>query len=176
MKDITDDIDTDIQSNLVDDGIDFANSKFWGLAELIEKGKQVQPVTVDLLGNPVRAQIAIDDKFDGIVYHRVLNSASIDSPESFGANIAIQFNVRLRTVLAYKVSKFAEEFVFDFINALPQRLTVTGYDYINIAENISLVVDQKGIYEQEFGGGEYEKHMIPWNIFAIEHDVQFVKC
>lgn len=171
MKDITDNIDTQVQTNL-----STPNFKFWGLAELIEKGKQVQPVTIDKLGNPVRTQIAIDDRFDGIVYHRMLNSSSIDSPESFGANIQIQFNVRLRTVLAYKVSKFAEEFWIDFTEAIPKKLTITDYDFINVAENMSVIKDQKAIYQEEFGGGDYEKHIIPWNILAIEYDVQFVKC
>lgn len=176
MKDITDQIDIETQTNLSDDGVNVANSKFWGLAELIIKGADVHPVTVDLLGSPHRYQIAIDDRFDTIVYHRALSSVGVDDPDSFGRGVRKQYNARIRTVLAFKVSKFAEEFVYDFIEALPKDLTITGYNNINTVQNISLIVDQKGVYEQEFGGGDYEKHITPWNIYAIEHDVEFVKC
>lgn len=171
MKDITDELDIQIQTNL-----SCPQFKFWGLAELITKGTQAHPVTVDLLGNPKRSQIAIDDKFDGIVYHRVLSGGSLPSEESFGSEIALEYAVKLRTVLSYKVSKLPEEFAYDFANAIPDTLSLTGYKYIDASENVTLIVDQEAIYKTEFGGGDYEKHITPWNIVAIEHDIQFVKC
>lgn len=167
MIEVCNDIDDATQENLNCSGF-----KFFGLAELILKGEQPHPVTINK-----REQVAITDTFDAIVYHRVLTIPTDDSEEfSFGISLKKEYNVRLRTVLAFKVDKYSENLVFDFANALPQTLEIEGYMMINVGEELSIVVDQKGIYEQEFGANNYEKHATPWNIYAIEHDVQLIKC
>lgn len=167
MKELCDYIDQYFKDNLSCPGF-----KFYGLSELVLKGTQIHPVTVN-----GREQVAINDKYDGIVFHRWIGTPSEDSDEfSFGANIKKLYSARIRTILAFKVAKFAEKFVIDFANALPLVPDVTGFDMVNMSESVVINTNQETIYKEEFGADNYEKHMLPWNIYAIEHDVDFIKC
>lgn len=142
-----------------------------GLCELIKKGTSVQPVHVGS-----RQHVAINDKYDGMWYHRILSNGSASSEEnSFGSKIAKMQTVRIRTVLSTK-HKLGETLRYDFANQLPETLSVDGYRLIDVSENINMVEDQEGIYAQEFGAGDYEKHATAWNIHALEYDVSFIKC
>lgn len=145
--------------------------KPFGLCELIKKGASLQPVHVDS-----RQQIAINDRYDGLWYHRILSAGSAPSEENtFGDAVAKMQTVRIRTVLATK-HKLGEALRFDFAEQLPETLTVDGYRLIDVSENINMIEDQEGVYAQEFGGGDYEKHATAWNVHALEYDLSFIKC
>ncbi len=167
MTDICNAIDAYIVSQLPCPGI-----KFFGLSELVTKGKQTYPVTVN-----DREQVSINDRFDGIAYHRLIDSG-LDQPEAFmwGNRLLSEYKSKLRTVLAFRVKKFDEEFVYDFVNAMPDLMEVEGYKSVDVTNSVSIKVNQEAIYKEEFGGGDYEKHILTWNIYAIEYEVQFVKC
>ena len=167
MKDICDQIDLYILSKLDCPGI-----KFFGLAELATKANQPHPVTI-----PDREQIAINDRYDGIFYHRLLSSGLTQPEEEQRGNVSIAvFSSRMRSVLAFKVKKFAEEFIYDFNNAMPDLLTISGYHSVDVTNNVGINAEQEAIYKTEFGGGDYEKHILTWNIYAMEYNVEFIKC
>jgi hypothetical protein len=146
--------------------------KFFGFCELVTRGKQTYPLTIN-----DRKQVSIDDRFDGIAYHRLTDSG-LQQPEEFmwGNRMLSEYRSKMRTLLAFKTDKFSEEFIFDFSNAMPDLIEVSGYKSVDVTNSVSIKTNQESIYKEEFGGGDYEKHIIKWNIYAIEYEVQFVKC
>lgn len=167
MTDICENIDQSILDTIPCDGI-----KFFGLCELAIKGTQPFPVTIN-----DRKQVSIDDNFLGIAYYRLLSSAA-PQPEAFmwGNKMNNVFKSRIRNVLAYKVDEFTEEYVFDYVNAIPEWLDLDGYKLVDIENNTTIIADHEAVYKTEFGGGDYEKHRLAWNIYAIEYDIDFIKC
>lgn len=166
MTDVIDALD-----NYMDDLFSGKGMKPFGLCELIKKGSSIQPVHVDS-----RQHIAINDKYDGMWYHRILSGGAKPSEEnSFGVTIAKKQTVRLRTVLATK-HKLGESLRFDFAVQIPSTLEVDGYRLIDISDDVNLIEDQEGVYNQEFGGGDYDKHATAWNVHALEYDVELIKC
>lgn len=166
MTDVIEALDTHLDSLFASKGM-----KAMGLCELIKKGASIQPVNVDS-----RQHVAINDRYDGIWYHRVLSTGSTASEEnSFGSSVAKMQDVRIRTVLATK-HKLGETLRYDFANSIPSILEVEGYRMVDISENVTMIEDQEGIYSQEFGGGDYEKHATAWNINAMEYDISFIRC
>jgi hypothetical protein len=170
MTEIIDAIDAQLDARFKDRGL-----KSFGLCELVKRQGQVMPVKIENNGEK-RSQVALDDKWNGIVYHRLISGASSpDEDSSFGARIAKRQVARIRTVLATKLI-LGEAFRFEFANALPETLTIDNYKLVDVSENLTMIEDQEGIYAQEFGGGDYEKHILPWNINAFEYDVEFIRC
>lgn len=167
MKAITEHIDKEMQSAIGSDGF-----MWFGLAELMIKGTQPHPVTI-----PDRKQVSLKDNYNGIVYHRVLSMSPAESADfSFGSRLAVDMKVRMRTVLAFKVAKFEEEFIFTFVKTFPQELFIDGYKLIDLPPSKNVIVDQEAVYKTEFGGGDYEKHIVTYNIFAIEYEIDTIKC
>lgn len=167
MTDVIDALDSYMNDLFSGKGI-----KAEGLCELIKKGSSVQPVHVDS-----RKHVAINDKYDGLMYHRILSPGAGGPSEenSFGSSIARMHGIRIRTVLATK-HKLGETLRYDFANMLPSTLEVEGYRLVDISENVTMIEDQEGIYNQEFGGGDYEKHATAWNINALEYEISFIRC
>lgn len=167
MKDICEQIDNTIIANL-----DVSGINFYGLAELAKKANQPHPVTI---GD--RKQIAINDRYNGIFYHRLLSSA-LSQPENlqWGNKAWSLYKSRLRSVLVFRVNKFAEEFIYDFSNAMPDLLTIEGYKSVDVTNDVTIIADQEAVYKTEFGDGDYEKHILTWNIYALEYGVEFLKC
>lgn len=170
MTDLIDALDAGLDARFKDRGL-----KSFGLCELVKRNDQVMPVKIENNGDK-RTQVALDDKWKGIVYHRLISGGSSpDEDASFGARIAKRQVARIRTVLATKLI-LGEAFRFEYANAIPETLTIDGYKLVDISENVTMIEDQEGIYNQEFGGGDYEKHIISWNINALEYDVEFIRC
>lgn len=143
----------------------------YGLCETVKKGAAIMPVTVD-----DRKQIAINDRYDVQWYHRIISSGSAPKEEdSFGDTIAKEQQVRIRTVFASKHKK-GEQIRYDFANGIPSIMTISGFRRVDFDENVTIIEDQEGVYSQEFGGGDYEKHITAWNIVAIEHQINFIRC
>lgn len=166
MTDIIESLDTYMDGLFPDHGC-----KAYGLAELVKKGAGMSPVHV-----ATRAQVAINDKYDVQWYHRIIDSGSVPSEEdSFGDKIAREQKVRIRTVFASKHKK-GETIRYDFANALPESIELDGYRRIDLDENLNMIEDQEGVYTQEFGNADYEKHILSWNIVAMEYDISFIKC
>lgn len=146
--------------------------KAYGLCELVTKGKQIHPVTCK-----DRKQAEIHDLFDGIFYHRFLNATPAEDVDfSFGIDISDRVSARLRTFVAFKV-KLGEEFIFDFIKALPVRMSITGFKLLQRSSNVDLIADHEGVYSQEYGEKTpYEHHRTSWNIYAVEYNIEFILC
>lgn len=143
----------------------------YGLCETVKKGAAIMPVTVD-----DRKQVAINDRFDVQWYHRIISSGSVPKDEdSFGDTIAKEQQVRIRTVFASKHKK-GEQIRYDFANGIPSVMTISGFRRVDFDENVTIIEDQEGVYNQEFGAGDYEKHITAWNIVAIEHQINFIRC
>lgn len=172
MKEICDALDKYLIEGFPSDGIHFE-----GLCQLVNKGDQAHPVTIY-----DNKQVSIQGNWDVLCYHRVNGKADfVESDEQdFGRSTGRKVVQPMRTVVAHKVKK-GEEWIYDFLNGWPESLDVEDgggldlYEFVDIIE-MGLDIDQEGIYNTEFGGGDYEKHRIPWNIYAIEYNIQFIRC
>jgi len=122
------------------------NMKAYGLCIPVVKGTQVHPVRVE-----DSKQVAIDDKWD------------------------------VRTVVITK-KKLGFDWIETFIRKIPQFLKcaeiLTEYKFVNLTEPMQINPDQDAIYNAEFGpaGDQYEKHRIPYIIYALEYGADFIKC
>lgn len=162
------DICNEINESL--DSLDF-NASLNTLCELVLKNNQPHPITCD-----TRKQIAPDDTYDAVIYHRLLNaSGEDDEANSYGSRMSRKISQRLRTVVLLKHA-LGEDKIYEIIGLYPDKITLSGYKYINIGSSVDLNVDHEGIHSQEFGGVDYERHRLAWNIYAIELNVEFVKC
>lgn len=173
MKDICDKLDSVLLGALPSEGI-----RFFGLSQLVLKNDQPHPATVQ-----DNIQVSIDDKYNAICFHRLNGQGQfVESEEQdFGRSTGRKRVQPMRTFIAHKVT-MGEEWIDTFLNEIPESLDVEDgsgldlYEFVDIT-NIAVDTDQVGIYETEFGStGGYEKHRIPWNIYAIEYDIEFIRC
>lgn len=153
----------------IEDFVD--NGSLNTLCELITKDNQPHPITVT-----TRRQVAPNDRYDAVIYYRILDSpVNAEEPDMWGRTFRKKVAQRLRMVVFVKHSK-GESWIYDLINELPDTLVVTGYRAIDLGPNFNLIVDQQGIYQQELGANDYERHATSWNIYAIEFDVNLIRC
>lgn len=169
MTDICNNIDTTIQSKLSN----VSGIKFFGFCQLVIKSNQPIPSTI-----PDNKQVAIDDRFEGIAYYRLIGTTPVNQPIDFqwGSNLNNVYKSKLRNIVALKVKKFAEDFIYDYSSSVPNWLDISGYKLVDIQNNGVINNDQLAIKNQEFGTNWDERHSIPWNIYALEYDVDFIKC
>jgi hypothetical protein len=151
--------------------------KAYGYCELVTKDGKPNPVTCvpDAIKRD-RIVASIDDKYNGIFYHRLLSSPFIEDEDfSFGKKMSKRYSARIRTVIALKV-QLGEEFIFTFVNAIPDRITtLTDFKFVLLSEG-SLIADHEAVYIEEYGNNSYEKHRTTWNVFALEYDIEFILC
>lgn len=165
MKDITEFLDKILLVRMPNEGI-----QFMGLAELVSKEDSRYPVTIN-----DRKKVSINDKWDALVYHRVIsNNPSLADDFSFGLRTATRNEVTLRTVVAYKINK-GEEWRYDFANAYPQILQKVGYEYIEFRPS-GFNEDHEAVVREEFVEIPYHHHRLPWNVFSFDNIVEFIKC
>lgn len=176
MKDICDHLDRVLLDLFPNDGI-----KFNGLCQMVSKVDQVHPVTIE-----DNKQVSIDDKWDVIMFHRLngqgnfIGSDGTDEDQGFGRTTRRAFSQPMRTIIAHKVNK-GEEWIYDFLEQWPEEINVKDsaginiYDFVDF-EDLNIDTDQESIYINEWGNNSYEKHRIPWNIYALEYNVEFKRC
>lgn len=144
---------------------------FFGLAELVTKSEERFPATVN-----GRVKVSLDNQYSGICYHRIINNSPAVSEElSFGIRPTVQDNVTIRTVLAYKISEFDEMFRYEFENAMPRTIRLTGYDPIFI-EPGDANEDHEQIAIDESLQTPYEKHRVTWNIYSFDNVCELIIC
>ena len=170
MKAIIDEIDRQLLTLNV-------NMKAYGLCIPVVKGTQVHPVRVE-----DSKQVAIDDKWDVQYFHRLLPGTVTEDEEfSFGARYERRHVQMIRTVVITK-KKLGFDWIETFIRKIPQFLKcaeiLTEYKFVNLTEPMQINPDQDAIYNAEFGpaGDQYEKHRIPYIIYALEYGADFIKC
>ena len=168
MEKICREIDTCILAALPTAGL-----KAYGLCELVSKSDQQNPVTVD----KTRKQAAFVDTQNGHFYHRFISGNSTEDEDmSFGIDISDRVSPRMRIFLAYKI-QLGEEFVFDFIKAIPKKMALDGYKFVHRSSSVDLITDHEAVYNQEYNEKTaYERHRTTHNIFAIEYNLEFIKC
>lgn len=145
----------------------------YGLCELIKKADQQTPVSVDVTRKPATFNSAMNGHF----YHRLVSSSQAEDVDmSFGVDISDRVSPRLRTFIAYKIA-LGEEFIFDFISAIPKKVVMDGYKFIHRSSSLDLIVDHEAVYNQEYGETTpYERHRTVYNIFAVEYNLDFILC
>lgn len=146
--------------------------KYFGLGEITDKSKDRFPVTVD-----TRDKISLNDRYDAVVWHREISGSAVDNEDfSFGLRTEKQFNVTIRTIVAYKV-ELGEQLKFDFIDSFPQLEVgdVEGYLLMDVSPG-SINLDHEAVAEQEQIHTRYEKSRICWNIFSFDNEIQFIQC
>jgi hypothetical protein len=162
MKSFTEEIDAYYQ------GL-YPDFFFYGLAELTTKSKDRFPVTVN-----GREKVCLHDDYDCLVWHREMSVSQIENEElAFGMDIPVEFQVRLRTIVGYKIA-LGEEFKYDFANAFPKDLDKSGYEKLEAIPG-TMEVDREKVAREEEIHIQYEK-LLCWNLFWFENTFQFVLC
>lgn len=154
--------------------------KLWGFCELEHKtsaGGSDQPIPMTAYGYQERKQVSLDDRFEFITWQRWVQPVSYaeNIDFSFGRNVAREGKLTLRVVAAYIV-ELGEELIFDFVSGLPMKLNINGFKYVFVDSEPSINPDHEQIYLTELGKTAYEKHRIPWNIYAVDLEFSFLPC
>lgn len=142
-----------------------------GICKLVLKNDQPHPVSV--LDDK---QVAPNDRYDGIIYHRILNDAITDDPDnSFGDTIEKRHAQQVRTVVIVKRQN-GEGWIDQLINLIPRNIDgIEDYKLVDIG-GIAKNTDQPVIFNTEFGENSYEKHRIPYMIYALEYNIEYIRC
>lgn len=180
IYEIADSIENWIDENIQSPEIRVKN---WGFAELAyrdSKGKTKtsnQPIPMTINGTGERKQIALDDKKDFIYWVRWVSPATTRESEedSWGLRVGKRDVLPIRIVIAHRV-ELGEDLVFRVLDGLPENLVLTGYDFVFLNRDWSIDPDHETIYRTELGETEYEKHRFTWNVYAINLNVEFLRC
>ena len=170
MKMICDEIDREILTLKY-------NIKSYGLCIPVVKGAQIQPVPVDS-----DKAVSINDRWDVQYFHRLLPGIVNEDEEfSFGARYERRHTQTIRTVVIVK-KKLGFDWIDVFIRKIPQFLRssdiLAEYKFVNLTEPMQTNPNQDEIYKMEFGpdNEQYEKHRIPYIIYALEYGADYIKC
>lgn len=160
--------------------------KLFGFCELIRKTsggssadaaavEQIFPVTI-----PDREHVAIKDRYNFITWIRWAQPVTYEESTewSFGTEDARVGIIPLRIVLAHKAS-LGEDLVFDFVNAFPTKFSVPGFQFVFTDVKPTIDPDHEAIIQAELGPANYvayEKHRLPWNIYVLNLQMQFLEC
>lgn len=149
----------------------FAGVHVNGICKLIVKGDQLHPVNI--LDDK---QVAPNDRFDGIIYHRLLNDTITDSPDdSFGSVMEKQHAQIIRTVVLIDRKK-GEGWIDLLVNLIPKMIDgLTNYKRVDIG-TITKNTDQDAIFNTEFSESGYEKHRAKYLIYALEYSLEYIRC
>lgn len=154
----------------------WGKGKFYGLCRLLKDDKGVvYPATYS-----DNKKVTPNDKFPIIWYHRLLNSESTEDDDlSYGRSKSVKVGQRIRTVVVVSFLE-GETFIDDFINALPGKINPIDFDedykYIELSKEISLIRDVQSIWETEWGTAYEDKYQMRYNLYALEYDLEYVKC
>lgn len=169
MTEIIDFIDNEIYTCL-------GRGKSYGLCRQVQDDSGIYPATVKTPSKKVTP----DDKWKLAWFHRLLeNSPDEDEDQTFGRKIAIRNQQQIRTIVVIELGE-GETLIDDFINALPDYInetliTETDYRYIQVMKSIS-VSRGDTVWEAEWGQAYKDKHQMRYNIYALEYNIDYIKC
>lgn len=147
------------------------NVKSYGLCHLLIGDNESFPGTV--AKQSVKA--IPDDRNDVTIYHRLLNGSYNDREDlSFGRRVTAQNGQKIRTVVFVKYE--CDHFIDDIVNALPDNFEVTNYQFANVSKDITLIRDRESIWNEEFTGAYKDRYQMKFLIYALEYDLQYIKC
>lgn len=159
------------------------NLKQYGFCELMRKtagegeAEQVFPVTIPSNSYVQRENVTLNDRYSLITWIRWVNPTVYEASEewSFGKSEARVGNLTLRVVFANKTT-LGEDMVFDFVNALPSKFAVSGFEFVHVDGAPNIDPDHDAVYAAEMGNTSYEKHRFNWNLYAVNITMQFLQC
>lgn len=164
MISIFDDINNAINDCIV-------NAKLYGVCHLVEDTGSLYPSTKRRNG----VMVTPDDKYLVTVYHRLLNADLGDNDDlSFGRKKKIVTSQNVRTVMIFNLE--TETLPEDIANAIPDKLKLSGYDFVNISKEMNLNKDSNSIWEDEYGDSYKDKYVKRYNIYALEYKIDYLKC
>jgi len=157
------------------------NTKLYGYCELVKKTagennvEQIFSVTVGSVSN--REQVSINDRYNFITWIRIPNPITYEGVEgwSFGKSEARVGTLPLKIIIAHKID-LGENVVFDFVNSIPSKFTVPGYQYVFVNDKPAVDTDHESVSSTEFGNISYDKHRLKWNVYAITLTIEFLEC
>lgn len=167
MTDLLDYIDDQIQASCTQD------IKFYGLCHLIgDDNANPYPATYEQQSE----KVSPDDRYIITIYHRLLDG-NLDPREEvpFGKSVVIQPSQRVRTVVFIKMNQSHSK-IDEIVHSLPDTFEVDGYSFANVSKSINLLRDQNAIWEDEFGDAYKDKMIKEFYLYALEYDLQYVKC
>lgn len=148
------------------------SAKQYGLCHLLEGDNERYPATVE--NQAIKA--VPDDRYLICTYHRALGG-NLDPREdlSFGISPTVQNSQRVRMVVFIKFGS-DQSLIDDIINALPDDFEYSGYQFVNVSQNISLNRDRDSVWTSEFDKAYKDRYQMKWFVYAIEYDLQYIKC
>lgn len=125
-------------------------------------------------------RVSPDDEYDILVYHRWISGAPKDDDDSsWGRGKVRKHDNTIRMVVLLDRAKYTEDYINKVIDAMPDIIDDSaGVDMYSaeVGQEISLIVDQDSVGEQEFGEMWKDKYLPKFYIFAVEYSLQFVQC
>jgi hypothetical protein len=150
--------------------------KLFGFCEIVNFGAkgQDQPIPVTI---PAREKVSLDDRYKVITWTRQTEPVQYDDNSEFayGKKEARFASLQLRLIFSNKV-EIGENLVYEFVESLPSKLSVSGYKLVFVNPSLPVNPDHENIYLTELGATVYERHRIPWNVYAITLNIQYIKC
>src|SRR6478609_7526893 len=145
--------------------------KFYGLCEqTIDDQSDKYPRT--LADKPEK--VTPNDKFELAIYHRLLNgTVAPDEDLSFGREKTKKNVQMIRTIVI--IHDKCRLFIEDVYNALPEKLTITGFQTVYVNSEISLNNNQDQVWVDEWAEA-YKKYQVRYRIYALEYTVEYIKC
>jgi hypothetical protein len=155
--------------------------KSFGYVEITNRKTttQNQPIPVTINGTSDREQVSLDDRFQVMSWFRLPGQMTLANDVegnnwSFGFQSNPVQKVGLRWVIGHRV-ELGEEFIFDLIEALPYKLSVTGHTIASIdRSSLTLDADHESVYKTELGETVYESHRFTWNIYALSVNLSYI--
>lgn len=147
------------------------SSRTFGICHLVEDDSSTYPSTKLKNGEKVTP----DDRHEITIYHRLLDAELEHSEEmSFGRTKTIVSNQKIRTVLIFDLE--SETTAEDIANSIPGEVTLTGFEFVNIDKNMTLIKDSDAVWEDEYSEAYRDKYVKRYNIYALEYDLNYLKC
>lgn len=153
--------------------------KLYGFCELVTKTTEAGEQTfVKQVDSETKA--VLDDRYTFITWIRWTSPVQYETSEffSFGRKEARVGELPLRLILAHK-TVLGEDVVFDFINAFPNKFSVSGYKFVFVNPTLSIDPDHEQIIRTELGPENYsfyERHRFTWNVYIINIVAKFLEC
>lgn len=164
MNDLIEYIDNTIKNCVTE-------TRQFGLCHLLEADNGRYPATVERQAKKAMP----DDRFLVTTYHRLLDGSTKEREDaSFGKTPTIQNDQKVRMVVFTKLDG-DDSRIDDIFNAIPSDFTYTGYAQINIVKN-SISRNRQAIWSEEYEKAYIDKYQMVWQIYAIEYDLQYIKC
>ncbi len=70
----------------------------------------------------------------------------------------------------------SESLIDNIFNAMPDSFTSDDYQFANVTKTTAILRDRDQIWTAEFGTSKKDSYQMVYNLYAIEYDLQYIKC